>query len=453
MGTPGKQFGSKTTAATIRRCLCFLLGGCSVAVRFSSVTAWVPMGILLATASSNPHENSWTKKLFFLIRICAVNGILGIAIACLVDRYFYGFWAIPFLGSFHFNVMLGNSALYGSHPWHWYLTAGIPAITGLWLPFVVFDLGTLVLRNGNYCDTNRHARRNLWIIIGTYTLAHSQAGHKEFRFLLPILPLFCLLAGQHLRTFVRRLCNRKQSPASDVSKVSNTFPWLAAFAVPNLIALVYLGLFHQSAPISVNHSIASLVANAREAPPQKDNSSYSVHYLTGACHSTPLHSHLHVPGNVHFHTWSLDCSPDCRSNPSMICESEQFVQDPVAFVDAAYFHNSNCSEEEAKDDLEHACAASGQQRPSPDFLVTYDNYAKKLGPQLSSLGLQEVGRYFHGINGLRISTMFQTGDGYSSTEEVDDGTYRRIRVIGDYLELSIEEMVLFASATCHPIHD
>jgi len=33
-------------------------------------------------------------------------GCLGIGGA--VDRWFYGFWAWPFMGSFHFNVLLGE---------------------------------------------------------------------------------------------------------------------------------------------------------------------------------------------------------------------------------------------------------------------------------------------------------------------------------------------------------
>ena len=40
--------------------------------------------------------------------LCAFFGFVGIFIGCLIDRYFYGFWAVPLLGNFHFNVIEGK---------------------------------------------------------------------------------------------------------------------------------------------------------------------------------------------------------------------------------------------------------------------------------------------------------------------------------------------------------
>ena len=33
-----------------------------------------------------------------------------------------------------FNVLAGGSAQYGSHPWHWNLTAGLPTVAATLLP-------------------------------------------------------------------------------------------------------------------------------------------------------------------------------------------------------------------------------------------------------------------------------------------------------------------------------
>lgn len=435
---------------TLRHCLCFLLGGCSVAMRFSSVTAWVPMGILLALR--HRHESMWTA-LGFLLRVCAFFGVTGIALACAVDRCFYGFWTIPFLGSFHFNVLLGNAALYGSHPWHWYLTAGIPAIAGLWLPFVVWDFRLLFLTNNNR-DSLQFARWNVWTIIWVFTLAHSIAGHKEFRFLLPILPLFCLQAGVHVRSLTIWLSQKREAgsaaQAAATLRFASIIPWLTLMAIPNLIALIYLGLFHQSAPISVNHKIAALgAAQAQSTNKMITPATYSIHYLTGACHSTPLHSYLHNGPNVRFDTWSLDCSPECRSSPEVVCESERFAKDPVGFVEKAYSSSSGGEGECANDDKTCTAVESQQDsRQPPTYLVTYSDYAWKLQSHLSSLGLQEVGRFSHGINGIRVGSVLKTGDGYvgngDTSDKELDATYRRVSLLGDFLELSIDEMVLFA---------
>ncbi|CAB9497012.1 GPI mannosyltransferase 3 [Seminavis robusta] len=439
-----------TMSSTIRHCLCFLLGGCSVAMRFSSIAAWVPMGVILAIQQSQESTQqssatAWYSKLqpalVTLLGTCAVFGAMGIGIACVVDYCVYGFWTIPFLGSFHFNVLLGNSALYGSHPWHWYITAGIPAITGLWLPFVLNDLWLLVVAKSPP-PNNTMARRNVWIIIATYALAHSLSGHKEFRFLLPILPLFCLQAGPHVRSLVLWLSKARATNGLVMF-------WLALLFLPNLIALLYLGLFHQNAPISVNHKIAAMAQEYSTMQQSESHSrhTFSVHYLTGACHSTPLHSYLHGPGPVRFSTWSLDCSPSCRSDPKILCESEQFAKDPVGFVDQAYpvmvSDPTSC-----QDSIEGSCSA---MKLPPDFLVTYADYATKLQSRIETMGLHEVGRFSHGINGLKLGTTLQTGDGYDGegnglTKEELAGTYKRIGLIGGVVELSIDEMVLYASA-------
>ena len=44
-----------------------------------------------------------------LFGLCFHFGLLGVILGCCIDRWFYGFWAIPFLGNIHFNVLLGKS--------------------------------------------------------------------------------------------------------------------------------------------------------------------------------------------------------------------------------------------------------------------------------------------------------------------------------------------------------
>jgi phosphatidylinositol glycan class B len=96
--------------------LAFFLGGLSLSIRFSSVAAWAPLGLITSLRlSSAPSIRShglketafkW-NKCFKAWGFCAFFGMLGLLLSCLVDRYYYGFWALPFLGNFHFNVLLG----------------------------------------------------------------------------------------------------------------------------------------------------------------------------------------------------------------------------------------------------------------------------------------------------------------------------------------------------------
>lgn len=83
--------------------LAFLLGGISIVVRFTALASWVPIGIMICL-----RRKSMSSKLYHLWHMCLVSGAMGVFLGCILDRIYYGFWAIPFLGSFHFNVLLGT---------------------------------------------------------------------------------------------------------------------------------------------------------------------------------------------------------------------------------------------------------------------------------------------------------------------------------------------------------
>jgi hypothetical protein len=120
----------------------FVLGGLSACVRFTSLAAWVPLGLTVAIRSgfrcrafdNSSDENLKTKKNDRIAKkgttksescsgeyfnnykamyrtvfgLCAFYGAVGIVLGCSIDRLMYGFWAIPSLGNFHFNVFLGT---------------------------------------------------------------------------------------------------------------------------------------------------------------------------------------------------------------------------------------------------------------------------------------------------------------------------------------------------------
>jgi phosphatidylinositol glycan class B len=292
--------------------------------------------------------------------------------------------------------------LYGTHPIHWYITAGIPAIAGLLLPFLVLDLF------GSWS----YARRNLWIICIVYVVTHSYSEHKEFRFLLPLLPLFCLLSGQRLKELI------VNKPRGNL--LLTMCAWL------NLVAVMYLGLVHQRAPLDVNHEIVHLVKHEPQT--------YTIHYLMG-CHSTPLLSHLHIPP-IKFETWTLDCSPECRSNPDVECESETFSKDPGRFMEEAYFH---CS------DFEEGTCVTDLRIFYPDFLVANAGDVPDMRSRISNMGMEEVARFTNGINGIRLAGSLTLGaDSFASN------AFTKVTMFSDLVVLSLDEMVLFKSEEVKP---
>lgn len=215
--------------------------------------------------------------------------------------------------------------------------------------------------------------------------------------------------------------------------VTNSGPFrkkqvVLVFALPNLLAILYLGLFHQRAPIEVNRALlkaVSVSSNSAKDPVQ-------VHYLMG-CHSTPLLSHLHAPPTT-FEPWYLNCSPDCRKDPEVECESDKFSRDPNSFVKQTYY----CEEKDTNGD--HTCSnhdnAHESLRNIPDYIVCNANEFQKMEPRLASMGMKEIGRFVNGIDGIHFSNGIVAMDNETPHSESSSGSFR------DFVSLSYEEVVL-----------
>lgn len=395
-----------------RACAAFIMGGLAIVIRFTAIAAFVPMGFILAARYKN-----YSSKIGFLILPCALCGLLGIGMGMAVDRLFFGFWTIPFLGNFHFNAILNFAGLYGVHPAHWYVSTGLPAIMGLLLPFLLYDLYTLL----TFRERNK-GKRNLWIIIMCYVAVMSCNSHKEFRYVLPVLPLVCLLAAAHLKMFSFVPISRWRYFRMSLI--------LGAFISANIIAVLYLGGFHQSGQVLVNNRIVQTSRMVHLSDPSK--SKFSIHYLTGACHSTPLLSHLHAPPLNFTEVWHLDCSPECRSDPGQICEYERFAYDTASFMEETYFSCQNKFGQRQK-----SCLANASNlRSLPDYFVTVSQYLKAIQSKVADEGFIEVARFPNAIACVQVG-------GFPKESEKDDA-YRHFNLLSSLLDISLDEVILLA---------
>ncbi|KAL7576454.1 hypothetical protein ACA910_017964 [Epithemia clementina (nom. ined.)] len=464
----------------IRAPCAFFLGGLAVAIRFTALAAYIPMGILLALdfgveeplSTTNSTKAVFVQRLQFLLYPCATFGALGVGVSLVVDRFFYGFWAMPFLASYHFNVLLNQATLYGTHDWHWNFTVALPVLTGLILPFALMDLTkrlvfltkrlvgarVVVGPRGSDRDCNgEKAYRNLWILVICYLTILSLNAHKEFRFLLPVLPMICLIAGRHVAaSFGHSSRGRARMVLGGI------------FVLPNLIALLYLGLFHQRGPIAVNEWIVqdalrqATSTTGVEGRLARSTKAIHVHYLTGGCHSTPLHSHLHGHPALQFITYTLDCSPTCRSDPNLQCETDRFQKNPFEFLQQKHYdirtpvsvEANECSTGSSNDEPAGTISLSSDSsepicRQSPhsaqvstggertklevDYVITMSCYVDTLK---SSLGLREAVRFVHNINGARVFGM-EFGEGFALSH------FQRLNVLHlSWIEVSLDEMVI-----------
>ena len=176
------------------------------------------------------------------------------------------------------------SLFYGSTPWHYYLIQALPLLAGPALPFVL---------HGAYLASTQGTRPLkllLYTVIWT-GVVFSFAGHKEWRFLHPLVPAMHILAARSLVSLHDRTSPRSKTPTSSLG-IKRTHAFV--LAVLSLAPALYTTLWHSSAQISVLSHLRAL--------PNTDLR--SVGFLM-PCHSTPGQSHLHrrIP------VWRLSCEP------------------------------------------------------------------------------------------------------------------------------------------------
>lgn len=404
---------SNSKQHSLKAKLALVLGGLSACVRFTSLAAWVPLGIIVTVRSK--------ELLRTLFGLCALYGAVGVFLGCCIDRIMYGFWAIPFLGNFHFNVLLGASSncnlkvlcksafevlhfschgviglgsLYGTHPVLWYMYAGIPAICGAALvPFLLEMKDSIkVISNPKLKRLNDDTKGRVQLlgIIIPYVILHSVSEHKEFRFVLPVLPLITVLAGHSIAHLTD-----KNDP-SFRKKLRNCF--IATFVGLNIPHLLYLGTVHQRGPIAVNQYLTDKITAMMQTQRQQ---TIHVHYLMG-CHSTPLYSHLHIP-DVRIRVWVLDCSPDCRSQSDIVCQSDAFLANPEAFVTSVYAEGNTqvCDNQDNEQCFLEQDKMLGF-KDIPDFIVVMQDEAARIDHGLNRLGMRNVGSVKHTIKSLSL---------------------------------------------------
>jgi len=178
------------------------------------------------------------------------------------------------------NVIKSISLFYGSHPWHWYLSQGIPFITTTLLPFIlkgIYDVFT---------DKNPplyHRKSLIWLMIVVIS-GYSLLSHKEFRFIYPLLPIMIICSGYCLHKI----------PLGDQKNIWRNLV-LIYLVVTNVPLAFYANLVHQRGVVDVMNYLRN---EARSGKVRE------IGFLM-PCNSTPFYSNLHF--NISM--WYLTCDP------------------------------------------------------------------------------------------------------------------------------------------------
>ncbi|KAI7871727.1 GPI mannosyltransferase 3 [Spinellus fusiger] len=284
-------YTSPLSQGSLRKGLCWASLACLI--RPTNALVWLFLGVYLLYQSSY----RWT-----IARDAMVVVSLCVAINTLLDtRIYTGSWLAVFsqpvitpLAFFRINVLASISLFYGVHPWHWYLTQGLPAIATTFLPLSLL---------GYYTQASLHPRiRPLGYLIVWIVAVFSLLSHKEFRFLFPIFPLVLLFAAAGLQHL--------------------PYPWrrrvVVGLCITQIPMAFYLTQWHQRGVVD------AMLWIRQEAHTQPHPLSVGI---LMPCHSTPHQSVVHSPRtSLRF----LTCEPPL--NVGDVDEADEFYKHPGSYL-------------------------------------------------------------------------------------------------------------------------
>ncbi|GMH01018.1 hypothetical protein Nepgr_002857 [Nepenthes gracilis] len=316
------------------RKLALIIAALACAIRPTSAITWTYVGLLELYMTSD--------KLKFVFLEVAPIGILMFAVAFLFDCMIYGSWVLVPYNFLKFNFLSSGGDYYGTHRWHWYFTQGFPAMLFSFLPFSVAGF--------MYSKQWKIGGLIGWVL-GVYSLL----GHKEFRFVLHVLPIALMFAGYLLAAMKTPDFSIHKSQAGSNTK------WKMQLAIFFLLATnipmaLYMSLVHQRGSEDV------MLFLSREA--SKGEVSRVLFLMP--CHATPYYSALHHNLPMRF----LDCTPSGESGTPD--ESDLFLMDPSGFA-----------------------SAFAKNWSLPSHIVLFNSEEKLLKDFLVSHSFAEVKRFFH----------------------------------------------------------
>ncbi|XP_075981867.1 phosphatidylinositol glycan anchor biosynthesis class B [Anticarsia gemmatalis] len=260
-----------------------------VFIRPTSAPLWVVLG------AYNLFTTNQGRLRLIMRTYVPISLIVGGALVGL-DSYYYGRLIITPWEFFRFNVLHDIASFYGQHPWHWYLTQGLPAVLGINLVPVLWAIYNILRRP-------KENKNGLLLLaaVASHVAVYSFIPHKEFRFVLPLLPILMYLAQDVIVPWSRK------------AKKWQLYLVAGAILLGNAGPAVYFGARHQAGSTAVMPLLRDAVTSNRT----------SIAFLM-PCHSTPLYSHLHKNISTRY----LNCDPPFSKTGDTF-EAEAFFNNPL----------------------------------------------------------------------------------------------------------------------------
>ncbi|MCB9342240.1 MAG: hypothetical protein H6576_00915 [Lewinellaceae bacterium] len=167
---PNKKSISKLILSGFLICLAFFF-------RYQIAFAYAGLGLWLVFA----QKTSWKN-----LALMASGALVALIPGALTDHWLYGEWVFAPYNYFAQNIIEDKAAGFGVSPWWWYFTEMIIFLLPPVSLFLYWFLGKGISRERMHVF--------VWCLV-PFVIGHSLVGHKETRFLFPMLwPIFYLLA-------------------------------------------------------------------------------------------------------------------------------------------------------------------------------------------------------------------------------------------------------------------
>ncbi|XP_017765926.1 PREDICTED: GPI mannosyltransferase 3 [Eufriesea mexicana] len=306
-------------------------------IRPTAAIMWLPL-CLYHLCTSLQNKMILIYEYSKICIICCLGSIL-------LDSYCYGMLVVSPWEFFRVNVLYKIGDLYGTHHLLWYIVCGLPVLLGCY--YIIFLLCVWqIMKNPSHFHHQVVMLATICWTLGIYSLL----SHKEFRFLLPLLPM-CIY-----------ICTSCTFPLNIKFSKAGKKIIVGLLVITNVLPGLYFSLIHQRGSLDVMNILHKEILNI--------NNTKNILFLT-PCHTTPLYSHLHV--NVS--TRILTCEPNFTNDTNYIDEADMFFANPMHWLNENYNSNKNTT--------------------IPNYLILFDNIVPKIGRFLKHYQLLSEVFYAH----------------------------------------------------------
>jgi GPI mannosyltransferase 3 len=391
------------TATMQTNFLSFLFfAGFGCALRMTCVVPLTPFALIHVFGSIRSRG---IRGLAQRVSELAIMLCFWLAISMSVDFMFYGKWTLTPLNFFLFNVLKGHSAIFGTHPWHWYFSTAFPVVS---LPFTL--ILPLLMSPALWKRMATPARWRVGVMCFSivFTMAvYSLVPHKELRFFYPVVPFMIIIAAflyLHHPWLLQKQTGGPSQPRF----------WLFMFfVITNVMTYLIISVGYRRGTLDVMAEVRSgAVLTNTDGTPQVIE---RLDILTG-CYATAGYSYVH--GRVK-HLRTMDCTPvvvNEATSETLPTERDVFGDHPVEFVRWVYDGVAPADNMELSTLLK-VVVAEGGSWAIPNVLIAYTYVID---------GIRDSFLEKHGF--VRHQTFYHTFHVFQPHEDLTIEIWKRISV-------------------------